>query len=97
MPRKSSAEPPAGVLELPSALDLAAAAPLLQELRDRRGGPLTVDGSNVQRLGGLCLQVLLAAKEAWRADGCDFRLQASDAMAQGLRQMGANKLWEEAA
>ncbi len=84
-------------LELPGVLDLAAAAPLLAELRAHRGGALTLDGSNVQRLGGLCLQVLLAAHEAWRADGCEFRLQTSDAMAQGLRQMGANEMLEETA
>jgi chemotaxis protein CheX len=84
-------------LELPGVLDLAAAAPLLAELRARRGGALNLDGSNVQRLGGLCLQVLLAAQDAWRADGCEFRLQTSDAMAQGLRQMGANKMLEETA
>jgi chemotaxis protein CheX len=94
---RKSADPAAQSLELPGALDLAAAAPLLAELRTRRGGPLTLDGSNVQRLGGLCLQVLLAAQEAWRADGSEFRLQASDAMAQGLRQMGAYQLLEEAA
>lgn len=96
MPRKP-ASPPVQALELPSALDLAAAAPLLAELRARRGGPLVLDGSDVQRIGGLCLQVLLAAQEAWRADECEFRLRASDAMAQGLRQMGANQLFEEAA
>jgi chemotaxis protein CheX len=88
---------PPAALELPGVLDLAAAAPLLAELRSRRGGAMTLDGSNVQRLGGLCLQVLLAAREAWRADGCEFRLQTSDAMAQGLRQMGANQMLEETA
>jgi chemotaxis protein CheX len=34
-----------------------------------RGQHLRVDASQVERIGGLGLQVLLAAKTAWTADG----------------------------
>ncbi len=84
-------------VELAAALDLTAVAALLADVKARRGAPLILDGSNVQRIGGLCLQVLLAAHDAWRVDGCEFQLKASDALAAGLRQMGAEQLLEEAA
>ncbi len=34
--------------------------------------PINVDGSQVERLGGLCLQVLLAARASWAADRQTF-------------------------
>jgi chemotaxis protein CheX len=56
-------------LQLPSILDVKAAAALQQQFLERRGTALQVDASHVERLGGLCLQVLLAAQAAWAADG----------------------------
>ncbi len=52
-------------LELPALLDLNAAGPLAEALHRRVGEDLVLDGSNVQRLGASCLQVLLAAARAW--------------------------------
>jgi chemotaxis protein CheX len=56
-------------LQLPNILDVKAASALQQQFLNRRGNPLQVDASQVERLGGLCLQVLLAAQAAWAADG----------------------------
>jgi chemotaxis protein CheX len=56
-------------LELPPVLDLIAAPGLLEAFTGRRGQELLVDGTGVQRLGAQCLQVLLAARAAWAADG----------------------------
>jgi chemotaxis protein CheX len=56
-------------LDLPPVLDLTAASGLLEAFLERRGQVLAVDGSNVQRLGAQCLQVLLAARMAWEEDG----------------------------
>ena len=84
-------------LALPAVMDLAAAGPLLSELRARRGGALTLDGSEVHRVGGLCLQVLLAADAAWREDGRELRIEASEALASGLKDLGAAHLAAEAA
>ena len=53
-------------------LDLKAAAPLAELLLSRRGHDVEVDGSDVERLGGQCLQVLLAARASWAADGRNF-------------------------
>jgi chemotaxis protein CheX len=77
-------------LPLPESLDLVAAAPLRDELLRRRGAPLDLDGSAVERFGGQCLQVLLAAQAAWQEDGQPFRLVApSEALTDGLRALGA--------
>jgi chemotaxis protein CheX len=56
-------------LRLAPVLDLNAAAPLKAAFLEHRGEPLEVDASQVQRLGGLCLQVLIAARHGWAEDG----------------------------
>ena len=56
-------------LVLADSLDLTAAGPLAAGLLAARGGPVTLDASAVRRLGAQCLQVLLAARAAWAADG----------------------------
>ncbi len=75
------------------ALDLTAAAPLAAELLQHRGAPLAVDGSAVERLGGQCLQVLLAARATWQADGHEFQVVApSPALVETLGLLGAASL-----
>lgn len=56
-------------LRLPEILDIRAASPLAGELLSARGQHVTVDASNVQKLGGQCVQVLLSARATWSADG----------------------------
>jgi chemotaxis protein CheX len=76
----------AGV-SLPAILDLQAAEPLRAELMALRGRPLNMDASQVARMGGLCLQVILAARQTWAADGVAIRVdQPSDAF---IEQLGA--------
>ncbi len=62
-------------LELPSILDLVAAPTLHEAFINRRGEALAVDAGGVQRLGAQCLQVLLAARAAWVADGHTLQLE----------------------
>jgi chemotaxis protein CheX len=62
-------------LELPPVLDIVAATGLLEAFLARRGQALAVEAGAVQRLGGQCLQVLLAARAAWAADGVSLSLQ----------------------
>ena len=57
---------------LPVSLDLAAATPLKQELLSRRGRKIRLDGTNVARVGVPCLQVLLAARQAWADDKIEW-------------------------
>ena len=77
-------------MKLPQILDFAAATPLRQELANLRGEPLELDGSSVERLGGLCLQVLLSAQATWAADGQAFRIVGpSTAFVDAVRLMAA--------
>jgi len=67
------------------ALDLSAAAPLRTLLLAHRFQDLDLDASAVSRVGGQCVQVLLAAKRTWDADGRAFRLlNISDACRDAL-------------
>lgn len=75
--------------KLPEHLDLTFAAPLRAHLAALTGQPLTIDASNVERLGGLCLQVLLAAGIAWGQQGDELRvLNPSDAFNNSMKIMG---------
>lgn len=65
---------PGAALTLAPILDLNAAAPLRSDLLARQGQPILLDASQVQRLGGLSLQVLLAAQVAWSVDGHQFAI-----------------------
>lgn len=56
-------------LQLEPILDLGAAERLHARLTERRGQSLDIDASQVERLGGLCLQVLVSARNTWQADG----------------------------
>ncbi len=70
-------------------LDLSAATPLKAELEARLGVPVTLDAGEVRRLGGQCLQVLIAARRRWAADGLGFAVAAaSPAFADALAAFG---------
>ncbi len=63
-------------MKLVPVLDLGAAAPLWANLCEVRGQPLEIDASAVDRLGGQCLQVLLAARAKWASDGVPFSISS---------------------
>ncbi len=85
--------PEPSVVRLPAVLDLNAAAPLKAELLALRGGAVELDASEVRRLGGLCLQVLLAARATWAADGSELRFAAaSDSFQDAWTLFGAPAL-----
>ena len=89
-----SAEP----LQLADSLDMTAAGPLVQSLIERRGQPLTLDASNVRRVGGQCLQALLSAEATWAADGAAFSIvDPSPEFADGVALMGAAWLGQPSA
>lgn len=75
-------------IRLPAILDLGAAAPLWTLLCEAQGKSVRIDASDVERVGGLCLQVLIAAEAQWRTDGCAFAIEnLSPAYADGVRLM----------
>ena len=80
-------------LALPVVLDIRAAGPLRDDLLARRGSDIVLDGGEVERVGGLCLQVLISARKTWAADGKAFSLTpASDAMNEQLAAYGCADL-----
>ena len=48
---------------------LKSAGPLLTSLREARGQDVALEAGEVRRVGGQCLQVLIAARTAWAAEG----------------------------
>ncbi len=56
-------------LKLPRRLDLTAARRLKADLLALSGRPLRLDAAEVTHLGGLCLQLLLAAANHWHLSG----------------------------
>jgi chemotaxis protein CheX len=80
-------------LRLPAVLDSAAAPALVRELAALRGGAVSVEGGEVSRLGGLCLQALLSARATWNADGQPFEIKnPSPALIETLALCGAADL-----
>lgn len=80
-------------ISLPAVLDLRAAEPLKAQILAVRGQPLTLDAASVERLGGLCLQVLLSARQTWAADGQALEIApASDAFTVQWAAFGAPAL-----
>jgi len=76
-------------LRLDPVLDIKAAEPLKAAFLNLRGRPLALDASAVERLGGLCLQVLISARKTWQADGQALRLaDASTAFIEQLVAFG---------
>lgn len=64
-------------MRLADILDIRAASPLAGELINARGQNVTIDASNVQKLGAQCVQVLLSARSTWTTDG--YSLVVADA------------------
>lgn len=80
-------------MRLSPVLDLAAASPLAAELVHLRGHPIEIDASQVERLGGPCLQVLLAAKATWSGDHLGFRvIHPSQEFLRSIKLMAAESL-----
>lgn len=84
-------------MRLPAILDLGAATPLWSQLCAARGAPLQLDASEVERVGGLCMQLLVAAEAQWRADGHAFAIEnMSPAYAEGVALMlGVEQVFAE--
>lgn len=62
------------VLKLPATLDVARARAVFEDLAGRRGSPLTIDASEVEKASALAVEILIAARRQWQADGLPFAL-----------------------
>lgn len=85
-------------IKLAAALDFRAAGPLRDQFLAQRGKPIEVDGADVQRIGGQCIQVLMSAQRTWTQDGVDFALaNASPEMLRALGHVGMDSYFTEQA
>ena len=76
-------------IQLPETLDLIAARPLAKTLLSLRGSDVRIDASQVTRIGGQCLQVLLSAAATWRADHAILEVISPSAeFTEGLKLFG---------
>lgn len=69
------------------------AGPLLEALHTAKGPVVRLDAQAVERIGGLCLQVLIAAARTFAASGRQLIFDApSDAFLDALMLLGARTL-----
>lgn len=77
------------VLKLPQTLDVAAVRAVREHLLGRRGTTTTVDASEVERIGALGIELLIAAQRQWQKDERVLQLVGpSDAVMDALRDLG---------
>lgn len=87
------AETSVAEVSLSPVLDLQAAEPLRAELLALRGRPLRIDASQVSRMGGLCLQVLLSARVSWAEDSLPIRVESpSESFLEQLAAFGGPQI-----
>ena len=59
---------------LPDCMDSAAAVDLCERLLSARGKAISIDASQVRRVGAQSLQVLISAARTWQMDGHAFEI-----------------------
>ncbi len=76
-------------LQLTQDLDSSQVQSLLDQLAKKRGNPLQINASKVERLGAPCAQVLVAAARTWREEMQVLQIvQPSASFNEGLDLMG---------
>jgi chemotaxis protein CheX len=78
-------------LSLAPVLDLNEANALHSKLMGLRGSNLVIDASAVERVGALCVQVLMAGAKSWEEDKHAFAFsKVSDAFTKTTQLIGVN-------
>jgi chemotaxis protein CheX len=77
------------ILKLPDNLDLNAVSAMHAQLVELKGHNVEVDAADVRKSGAQCVQVLLAAKKTWDADGKSLVIGTmSEAFENTLKLLG---------
>lgn len=77
------------ILKLPDNLDLNAVSAMHTELISLKGQDVEIDAADVRKSGAQCVQVLLAAKKTWDADGKSLMIGTmSEAFGNTLKLLG---------
>ena len=80
-------------LDLPERMDSSVAKDLYSTIDSFKGTDVALNGQNVRDIGGLCLQVLIAAKEEWSREDKTFRIHdASEELQSFLTSVGRGDL-----
>ncbi|MEO1322505.1 MAG: STAS domain-containing protein [Pseudomonadota bacterium] len=80
-------------LDLPERMDSSVAKDLYSTIDSFKGTDVTLNGQNVRDIGGLCLQVLIAAKEEWGREDKAFQIHdASEEFQSFLTSVGRGDL-----
>ncbi len=78
---------------LPERMDIAATELLVRDLLAVRGQPIALDASEVKKLGGRCLQVLISAHITWLADKATLQIESpSSLFKDALVDFGASHI-----
>jgi chemotaxis protein CheX len=77
------------VLKLPAKMDVTGARALCETLLAKRGSPVTIDASSVEKAGALAIEVLLSGACQWAEDGLSFHIVAvSEAFSETCAGLG---------
>jgi len=83
------------IFYLPENLNTAAAPDLLENLK-MLSEDVILDGREVKRLGGRCLEIILSAQKTALSNGKNFKVQnLSHEMEKTLVLMGAKRVLDE--
>ncbi|AVA20299.1 MULTISPECIES: STAS domain-containing protein [Rhizobium] len=78
-------------ISLAAVLDLNEASTLRGKLVGLRGSNVVIDASGVERIGALCVQVIMAAAKTWDEDKLSFTFsKVSDAFQKTMQLIGVD-------
>ncbi|ENN84047.1 hypothetical protein RHSP_71497 [Rhizobium freirei PRF 81] len=78
-------------ISLAAVLDLNEASTLRGKLMGMRGSNVVIDASSVERIGALCMQVIMAAAKTWDEDKLSFTFsKVSDAFQKTMQMIGVD-------
>jgi chemotaxis protein CheX len=78
-------------ISLAAVLDLNEASTLRGKLMGMRGSNVVIDASGVERVGALCVQVIMAAAKTWDEDKLSLTFsKVSDAFQKTMQLIGVD-------
>ncbi len=81
--------PESQTIDLPERLDSAYASELYNQIDALKGDSLSLNGADVLKVGGLCLQVILSAQDEWNRQKHTFHIHTpSEALSELFHTIG---------
>ena len=80
-------------VDLPERLDSNSAQDIYVQIDAHKDKNIELNGAQVSKIGGLCLQVLITAKDEWARNSLNLQIQSpSDALSEFLSKIGRDDL-----